>query len=65
MEESRYATESVSFVIGSKSDIAIASIGTSIIVTNPFDSSDIILAIFFLCIIYSSPKELGWQNNYL
>ena len=53
----RYVREymSLSFVV-SVDDITPMS-GVSIMVRNPFDISDIVLAIFFLSIVYSSLKK--------
>jgi len=56
MVERRYTRDSIVLFSVFKGDTRIAITGVSIMVKNPFDISDIILAILVLSIVYSNGK---------
>ncbi len=58
MYTSEYITLSLIFM----DNVFIAMSGVNIIVKNPFDISDIILAIFFLSIVNCNSKKIVWQR---
>ena len=60
---SRYIKERIIFIVVSRGDAMIAITGTSIIVRNPLDISDIILAILVLSIVYCNGKVCEWKGG--
>lgn len=61
MGESRYIRDSMVLFSVFRGEIKIAKTGVSIMVMNPLDISDIILAILVLSIVYCNGKRGVWK----